>query len=72
MSNWLELAMKWIDSLDIALTLLETHPEVDPSSVRFTDLYDWIIALEEFNDDPAHCNERILEAIQQCWIDECD
>ncbi len=62
--------MKWIDSLDIALTLLERHPDVDPSKVRFTDLRDWIIELEDFNDDPAHCNERILEAVQQCWIEE--
>ncbi|QYJ88040.1 Fe-S cluster assembly protein IscX [Shewanella mesophila] len=64
--------MKWIDSLDIALSLLEAHPDVDPSQVRFTDLYDWIVALEEFDDDLGHCNERILEAIQLCWINEYD
>ncbi|QYK03255.1 Fe-S cluster assembly protein IscX [Shewanella psychrotolerans] len=64
--------MKWIDSLDIALSLLEAHPDVDPSQVRFTDLYDWIVALEEFDDDLDHCNERILEAIQLCWINEYD
>ncbi len=62
--------MKWIDSLDIALTLLELYPDVDPRQIRFTDLRDWILGLEGFNDDPAHCNERILEAIQQCWIEE--
>lgn len=64
--------MKWIDSLDIALSLLEAYPDVDPSQVRFTDLHDWIIALDEFDDDPAHCNERILEAVQLCWINEYD
>ncbi|ASJ96496.1 Fe-S cluster assembly protein IscX [Shewanella marisflavi] len=62
--------MKWIDSLDVALALLEAHPEVDPSQIRFTDLRDWVLALDEFDDDPEHCNERVLEAIQACWINE--
>ena len=64
------MKLKWIDSLDIALELLEQHPDVDPMQIRFTDLLDWVVALEHFDDDPAHCNERILEAIQQCWLDE--
>jgi FeS assembly protein IscX len=62
--------MKWTDSLDIALALSERHPDVDPTRVRFTDLRDWVMALPEFDDDPRRCGERILEAIQQAWIDE--
>ncbi|CAM4089854.1 MULTISPECIES: Fe-S cluster assembly protein IscX [Shewanella] len=62
--------MKWIDSLDVALSLLEAHPDVDPAKIRFTDLREWVLALDEFDDDPNHCNERILEAIQACWINE--
>ncbi|QYJ96240.1 Fe-S cluster assembly protein IscX [Shewanella alkalitolerans] len=62
--------MKWIDSLDVALSLLEAHPDVDPTKIRFTDLREWILDLDEFDDDPNHCNERILEAIQACWINE--
>ncbi|MCG9746806.1 Fe-S cluster assembly protein IscX [Shewanella sp. Isolate8] len=62
--------MKWIDSLDVALSLLEAHPDVDPAKIRFTELREWILALDEFDDDPNHCNERILEAIQACWINE--
>ncbi|MCG9713622.1 Fe-S cluster assembly protein IscX [Shewanella insulae] len=62
--------MKWIDSLDVALSLLEAHPDVDPAKIRFTDLREWILALDDFDDDPNHCNERILEAIQACWINE--
>lgn len=64
------MALKWIDSLDVALELIEAHPDVDPVQLHFTELYSWILSLEEFDDDPSHCNERILEAIQQCWIDE--
>ena len=64
------MGLKWVDSLEIAIALDETHPEVDPKSIRFTDLYDWILALDEFDDDPDHCGEKILEAIQMAWIEE--
>lgn len=66
------MSLKWIDSLDIALVLMETHPEQDPLTIRFTELREWVLALDEFDDDPNHCSERILEAIQQCWISELD
>lgn len=66
------MGLRWTDSLDIAIALEEAHPEVDPQYVRFTDLYEWILALEDFEDDPEHCGERILEAIQMAWIDEHD
>ncbi|RLJ22003.1 Fe-S assembly protein IscX [bacterium endosymbiont of Escarpia laminata] len=62
--------MKWIDVLDIAIELDETHPEVDPRTVNFVDLHDWILALGEFDDDPDHSGEKILEAIQMAWIEE--
>ncbi len=66
------MSLKWIDSLEIAIALDEAHPEADPQTVRFTELRDWVMALEEFEDDPAHCGERILEAIQMAWIEERD
>lgn len=64
------MALRWTDSLEIAIRLDEEHPDADPQYVRFTDLRDWVLALEEFDDDPAHCGERILEAIQMAWIEE--
>jgi FeS assembly protein IscX len=64
--------MKWTDTRDIALALAENHPDVDPRSVRFTDLRQWILELAGFDDDPAHCGERILEAVQMIWIEEAD
>ena len=64
--------MKWTDSLDIAIELSEQHPDVDPTQVRFTDLRQWVMDLEEFDDDPERCGERILEAIQMHWIEEMD
>ena len=62
--------MKWIDSLEIAIALSEKHPDVDPRTVRFTDLHRWVCELEGFSDDPNRSGEKILEAIQMAWIDE--
>ncbi len=62
--------MKWTDSLDIAIELAERHPEVDPRQLNFVDLMRWVMALPGFDDDEKRCGERILEAIQQAWIDE--
>ncbi|MCC4265329.1 Fe-S cluster assembly protein IscX [Oceanimonas baumannii] len=66
------MSLKWTDSQDIALALLEDYPEVDPKTVRFTDLHRWICDLDEFDDEPEHSNERILEAIILAWMDEYD
>jgi FeS assembly protein IscX len=62
--------MKWTDSRDIAIALAEQHPDVDPQYVRFTDLHQWVCALDGFDDDPDRSGEKILEAIQAMWIDE--
>lgn len=64
--------MKWTDSLDIAIALTEARPDADPRTVRFTDLMQWVLELPGFDDDPKHCGEKILEAIQLAWIDEVD
>ena len=64
------MALKWLDSQELALALLARYPDQDPSLIRFTDLREWILSLSDFDDDPNHCSERILEAIQQCWIEE--
>ncbi len=66
------MSLKWTDTLDIALSLDEQHPDVDPQYIRFTDLHQWVCDLEEFDDDPESSNEKILEAIQMTWIDEKD
>jgi FeS assembly protein IscX len=62
--------LKWTDSQELALALIDKYPQQDPEKIRFTDLREWILQLDEFDDDPKHCSERILEAIQQYWIDE--
>lgn len=64
------MGLKWTDTQDIAIALAETHPDVDATTVRFTELRAWVLALEDFDDDPQHSGEKILEAIQMAWIDE--
>lgn len=64
--------MRWTDVMDIAISLCEIHPTVDPQYVNFVDLRSWVMAIPEFDDDPARCGEKVLEAIQMAWIDEAN
>jgi len=62
--------MKWTDTRDIAIALLDKFPDVDPATVRFTDLRGWVLELDGFDDEPSRSGEKILEAIQATWIEE--
>jgi FeS assembly protein IscX len=64
--------MLWTDINDIAIELIEAHQDVDPLSLNFVDLRNWVMALPDFDDDPNHSGEKILEAIQAAWIEELD
>jgi FeS assembly protein IscX len=64
--------MQWTDITDIAIELLEAHPDVDPLSLNFVDLRNWVMALQDFDDEPGRCGEKILEAIQGAWIEELE
>lgn len=64
------MALKWTETLEIAIQLNDKFPEVDPKLIRFTDLHQWVCELEEFDDEPNKSGEKILEAIQMAWIDE--
>lgn len=64
------MGLRWEDTEEIGIRLLEAHPEVDPLTVRFTDLHRWVTALEGFEDDPHGSSEAKLEAIQMAWLEE--
>ncbi len=64
--------LKWVDTLDIAIELSEKHPEIDPQWINFVDLRNLVMKLDDFDDIPEKVNERILESIQQNWIEERD
>ena len=62
--------MKWTDTQQIAEELYDKFPDIDPRTIRFTDLHRWVMELDGFDDDPNRSGERILEAIQAAWIIE--
>ena len=62
--------MKWTDIHRIAEELCDKFPDVDPASVRFTDLHNWVVGLDDFDDDHSRGGEKVLEAIQAAWIEE--
>jgi FeS assembly protein IscX len=64
--------MRWTDIREIAIALAERHPDVQPLTVRFTDLHRWVCELPGFADDPERSNEKVLEAIQMAWLDEVE
>ncbi|HXZ87015.1 MAG TPA: Fe-S cluster assembly protein IscX [Candidatus Binataceae bacterium] len=61
------MGLKWDQADDIAEVLAENHPGLNPLDVRFVDLRQWVIDLDEFDDDPASSSEGKLEAIQMAW-----
>ena len=64
--------MKWTDSQLIAEELYDKFPDIDPKTIRFTDLMQWVMELDDFDDEPSRCGEKILEAIQLAWIEEAE
>jgi FeS assembly protein IscX len=64
------MALRWTDVHAIGELLYDQFPDLDPLKIRFTDLMQWILALDEFEDDPERCGERVLEAIQMAWLSE--
>ena len=64
------MGLKWTDVQEIGILLLEQHPDVDPLTVRFTDLHRWVRKLPSFDDDAERSSEKVLEGIQMAWYDE--
>ena len=62
--------MKWTDITRIAEELHDKYPNVDPLTVRFVDLHNWVVGLDGFDDDHRRGGEKVLEAIQMAWIEE--
>lgn len=64
--------MKWSDITQIAEALYDNHPDIDPLTIRFTDLHNWVVGLDGFDDDHTRGGEKVLEAIQAAWIEEAE
>ncbi|MBQ0758528.1 MAG: Fe-S cluster assembly protein IscX [Gammaproteobacteria bacterium] len=66
------MGLKWTDVLDIGIELADKFPDTDPVNIGFVALRDKVMGLDDFDDDPKRCGEKILEAIQAAWIEEQD
>jgi FeS assembly protein IscX len=64
------MGVKWTDAEDIGIALAEKFPDLDPLTVRFTDLHRWVTELPDFDDDAKASSEGKLEAIQMAWLEE--
>ena len=64
------MKLTWKDTEDLGIALSEKFPDVDPLTVRFTDLHRWVTELDGFADDPKASNESTLEKVQMAWLDE--
>jgi len=64
------MGLKWSDSREIGIALSEKFPDINPETIRFTDLREWVLGLDEFDDDADRSGEKILEAIQLVWMEE--
>ena len=64
------MTLKWTDAQRIAEELYDNEPDLDPTTLRLSELRERVLALPDFSDDLEKSNEPILEAILQCWIDE--
>jgi FeS assembly protein IscX len=60
----------WDDVEEIGIQLAEKYPDIDPLTVRFTDLHKWVCELPNFAGDPKLSNEGKLEGIQMAWHEE--
>ncbi len=64
------MTLKWKDAQRIAEELYDNEPDLDPVTLRLSELRERVLALPDFDDDPKKSNEPILEAILQAWLDE--
>ena len=62
--------LTWKDTDEIAYSLIDNNPDVDPLKLSFPKLHKLIIELEDFGDDPDKSSESILESIQMAWYEE--
>lgn len=62
--------MDWNDAEDIGIALFENFPDIDPLTVRFTDLHKMVMDLDNFDGEPEKSSEGKLEAIQMAWLEE--
>ena len=59
--------LTWNDADEIGILLSQTHPELEPLSVRLPDVLRLVTQLSDFRDDPSRSDDAKLQAIQDAW-----
>lgn len=62
--------LTWNDAEDLGMALYERFPTLDPLTVRFTELHQWVCEMPGFIGKPDESTEAKLEAIQMAWLEE--
>ena len=60
----------WDATYAIALALLENYPQLSVQTVGLDQLFELVINLPDFQDDPELATERILLDILNVWYEE--
>jgi FeS assembly protein IscX len=63
------MGLNWESTYELALALRHDHPGADLQDVTLDQLFEWIMALAEFADEAALCNDEILQSIFQEWYE---
>lgn len=64
------MLLTWDDSYEIVQHLMETYPNQNVEDVGMDELFQMIVSLPSFGDDPALVNESILKDILREWYEE--
>jgi FeS assembly protein IscX len=62
----------WEPTYEIVQALRAAHPDVDVSGVGLQQLFDWIVALPNFADDPTIVSDELLRDILREWYEESE
>ena len=65
-----ENPLYWDASYEIVMTLMEAYPDIEIENVGTQQLFQMIVELPNFADDPALVNDGILNDILREWYEE--
>lgn len=63
-------SLYWDASYEIVLALIDAYPDVDVDSVGIQQLYQMVIGLPDFADEPSLANDSILNDLLREWYEE--
>jgi FeS assembly protein IscX len=63
-------SLNWEASYALARELRLRHPSVDLVEVSLEMVFNWVLAIPGFDDDPELANEEVLLDIYQDWLEE--